>query len=349
MTVPRRHACTPSHRRARSALRLLGLAALLLAAARAPAEDPGARRDRAGDGGRLSLLEENDAFAFPPTDRWYTQGFEARWLSAASSIASAAGAAGAPQRRFEAFLGQQLFTPVNLSRYPPDPADRPYAGWLYLGAGLLADHGGRGLDHYELELGVVGPAALGKQTQSAFHGLSGQVNPRAWDHQLRNEPGAVLSYERKWRVTLGAAGALGLELIPELGASVGNVYDYAEASVLLRFGRNLGADYGTLRMRPALSGSAWFDPAAIRGSTGWSIFVGAQGRAVARDLFLDGNSWRASARVERKPAVADLTAGASFSWAARWRLDAGWIWRSKEFTTQPSSERFGSIDLSFGF
>jgi lipid A 3-O-deacylase len=345
MTEPRRPSRPPPHRRARAAPFLLGSTLLLFAAPRAPADDPGAHRDGApaADGGRVSLLEENDALAFPRTDRWYTQGFEAHLLSPAAS-----GAGGSTQRRFEGFLGQQLFTPANLSRYPPDPSDRPYAGWLYAGAGRFEEYGGHRLDHYELELGVVGPAALGAQMQAAFHGLSGQISPRAWDHQLRNEPGAVLSYERKWRVAPGPESAVGVEIIPELGASVGNVYDYAEASVLLRFGRNLRADYGTLRMRPALSGSAWFDPAAARGTTGWSIFVGAQARAVARDLFLDGNTWHASARVARKSAVADLTAGASVSWATRWRLDAGWVWRTREFAAQPAIERYGSIDLSFG-
>jgi len=290
------------------------------------------------------MLEENDAFAFPHTDRWYTQGLELHYLSGASPAAPAADGA----RRWEAFLGQQLFTPVNLALDPPDPNDRPYAGWLYAGAGLLREHGGQSLDHYALALGVVGPAALGAQTQSAFHALSGQISPRAWDHQLANEPGAVLSYERQWRVSLGAPDAVAAELIPELGVTAGNVYDYLEAGVLLRVGRGLGADYGTLRMRPSLSGTAWFDPRALEAGRGWSLFAGAQARAVARDLFLDGDTWRASAHVGHEGAVGDFTVGASWTFSARWRLDAGWVWRTREFPGQPSIDRYGSIGLSAG-
>src|SRR6266550_1320101 len=46
-------------------------------------------------------------------------------------------------RRTAIFLGQSIFTPKNLSIVPPEPHDRPYAGWLYVGASLLQETGGR--------------------------------------------------------------------------------------------------------------------------------------------------------------------------------------------------------------
>lgn len=266
-----------------------------------PADTP------ASQAGRISVIEENDAFAIPSTDRWYTQGLQVDYLSGpigpdrAASLPSllSVDPQGADLRRFELFLGQQMFTPVDLSRFPPDPADRPYAGWLYGGLGLFQETDHRQLAHLELQLGVIGPAALAAQAQDAFHGLSGQVNPRAWADQLKNEPGIVVSYERKWRIALPTASSIGFDAIPELGASLGNVYTYAEASALMRWGHNLKADYGAPRMRPALSGTTWFDPAQLDGSLGWYFFAGAQGRAVGRDLFLDGNTWRASPSVRQ--------------------------------------------------
>ncbi len=332
---------TPA-RPSRLAVLLLSLAATRAAVAEPPAA-------AASDGGerwrRCALLEDNDAFAVPHTDRWYTQGLELRCASPAGSRLREPGAA-ATSVEDEYFIGQQLFTPVNLAAYPPDPTDRPYAGWLYLGRGLAHDDDGRHLDHLEVELGVVGPAALGRQTQEAFHALSNQISPRAWDHQLRNEPGLVASYERRWRVTLIDAG-VGAELIPELGASLGNVYDYAAAGALVRVGRGLGADYGVSHPRPAPSGTGWFNP-RLAGAGDWSVFVGTEVRAVARDLFLDGNTWQASASVARRPAVADLVAGGALRWH-RWQLDAAWIWRTREFDTQATTDRYGSIGLRATF
>ena len=36
----------------------------------------------APESGRFTLIEENDALAPSPTDRWYTQGFQLSYLSA---------------------------------------------------------------------------------------------------------------------------------------------------------------------------------------------------------------------------------------------------------------------------
>src|SRR6266567_4597317 len=76
-------------------------------------------------------------------------------------------------RRTAIFLGQSIFTPKNLAIRPPDPHDRPYAGWLYAGASLLQETGSRMLENAELDFGIVGPGALGKQVQNDFHQFIG--------------------------------------------------------------------------------------------------------------------------------------------------------------------------------
>jgi lipid A 3-O-deacylase len=309
---------------------------------------------------RITIIEENDALAPNPTDRWYTQGFEAHYLS--TPIATGTGAdlllpgtyldpGSFRTRRFDLFFGQELFTPVDLTRNPPDPTDRPYAGWLYAGFGLLQETDRRTLDHFEVQLGVVGPAALGEEVQNGFHnlinGVISQHMAAGWGSQLSNEPGVVLSYEKKWRFSMPLGWGFGFDAIPELGASVGNVYTYGEAGAMLRFGRNLNADYGPARMRPSLSGTTWFDPSQLEGPLGWYVFVGAQGRAVARDIFLDGNTFVNSARVNKETLVGDLSGGLSFFWSDLTKVDFVLTWRSKEFTTQAEPDRYGGINISF--
>jgi hypothetical protein len=313
------------------------------------------------DHGRITIIEENDAFAFPnPTDRWYTQGFEARYLSA--PIAAGNGAdlllpgtfldpGSFRTRKFELLFGQQLFTPANLTLNPPDPTDRPYAGWLYGGFGLLQETDHRTLDHFELQVGVVGPAALGEQVQNGFHGVLNGLIPQhtaaGWGSQLSNEPGVVVSYEKKWRFSTPLGAGFGFDVIPEVGGSLGNVYTYGEAGAMLRFGRNLNADYGPARMRPALSGTTWFDPTQLEGPIGWYFFVGAQGRAVARNIFLDGNTFATSPSVTKETLVGDLSGGLSLFWSDLVKMDFVMTWRSKEFVGQSEPSRYGGINLSF--
>src|SRR5262245_32217273 len=265
---------------------------------------------RADDGYRLSLIEENDSLFFD-SDKHYTQGLRIAYLGPDVKDGSDWNApfdflggllpvfpAGEPKSRHYALsFGQSFFTPSVLTADPPDPRDRPYAGWLYLGASLLQDTDQRMLEHLELQLGVVGPAALGHQVQRKWHELVDATEPLGWDSQLENEPGIVLSYERKWRLTLAGDGDSGVDLIPELGASLGNVFTYGEAGAMLRFGRDLRVDYGPARIRPSLSGTDYFNGDYLKDDFGFYGFVGVQGRAVARNIFLDGNTFESSASV----------------------------------------------------
>jgi lipid A 3-O-deacylase len=303
--------------------------------------------------GRVTVIEENDALAPRPSDHWYTQGFELRYLSAPLQAAPDAllfadflDPTLPRERRFELSIGQAIFTPANLRAIPPDPRDRPYAGWLYAGVGLYRQNGHASLDHFELDVGVVGPDALAETVQDRFHALLRQPGPSGWPYQLKNEPGLVFSYEHKWRFGVPLGAGLSIDAVPELGTSLGNVYTYGEAGTLLRLGNNLKADYGPARIRPALS-SGWFDPAALESAWGWYLFVGAQARAVARDIFLDGNTFASSPRVQKRPIVGDLSGGASLFCADLAKIDLVLVWRSREFVGQSVPERYGGINISF--
>ena len=50
------------------------------------------------------------------------------------------------------------------------PHDRPYAGYLYTEIGLSANNEHR-MTLWELDLGVVGPLAMGEQVQNTTHDL----------------------------------------------------------------------------------------------------------------------------------------------------------------------------------
>jgi hypothetical protein len=339
---------------------LLGVQAAQAADVDAPAAAPPAVQPVPSGPGRITIISENDAYYFPnPTDQWYTGGTEFRYLS--PPIGLAAGAPLAPnflgqgairQQRYELLFGQEIFTPVNLALNPPDATDRPYAAWLYAGAGLYQQYANRSLDHFEVQVGVVGPAALGEQVQNGVHsiltslGLS-QHQAMGWDYQLKNEPGFVVSYDHKWRFGMPVGAGLSVDAIPEVGATVGNVYTYAETGTLLRFGRNLNADYGPAHMQPSLSGGSWFDPSELNGAFGWYVFAGGQVRAVARNIFLDGNSFVQSPSVEKYPIVADLSSGVSLFWGDIAKVDFVLIWRSKEFVGQSAPDRYGGINISF--
>ena len=300
------------------------------------------------------VMNENDAY-FNISDRHYTNGGyvsltspvrpdcqTCEWLSDRFILPSGTAAV---SHRYGFFVGQNMFTPEDLSLAVPDPGDRPYAGWLYAGARLYRESAGV-LDRLEVKVGVVGPASGADAVQRYWHALHwfGGVPPHGWSSQLKNEPGLVLSGQRIWRVSL-VDGFLDAEILPEANLSLGNVFTYAGAGASLRLGRNLRADWGPPRIEPALQGSDFIDRDAA-GSFAWYVFAGVEGRAVARNLFLDGNSFEDSPHVEKEIFVADFNAGLALI-AGAVALRAAYTERTREFETQRANDKFVSFTLSF--
>jgi hypothetical protein len=299
----------------------------------------------------LSLSIENDSLV--GADQYYTSGVQIAWRSASANLPGPlewlnrqlAPFMGPGQLRWGLAAGQNIFTPADTLRRDPDPRDRPYAGYLY-GAASLARDSGSSLTGFELQLGVVGPAALGEQAQNNLHRLINTDTYNGWDHQLKDEPVIAAIGQRLWRVPLTDVAGLQLEALPSVTLGLGTVQTYAGAGGVLRIGQGLEADYGPPRIRPALAGANFFQPRSD--AFGWYIFAGAEGRAVARDIFLDGNTWRDSRSVDRIPWVGDFQAGFAVIWRGV-RLSYTQVWRSKEFEGQPQAAQFGSVSVSFRF
>lgn len=328
------------------------LAALAAAASPSPAVRAAEPPPRAADtAAAIGFVYENDIFA--NADRHYTSGVQAfysppesstpDWITDAAEAFPLLDPAG--HKRVVFSLGQKMYTPADISRPVPDPDDQPYAGFLYADVGVLSETARR-LDRLNLTLGVVGPWAFARQTQIFVHHQTRSTIPKGWSHQLRNEPAVVLSYERAWRGLYEASPfGLGFDVTPRLGGSIGNVATLAAAGVTVRLGVDLPQDYGPPRISPANQGTSAFVPGR---DFGWYLFAGAEGRAVARNIFLDGNSFRDGPSVDRRPWVGDLQAGLAVT-VGGVRLAYTHIFRTKQFDGQPRADQFGSLSLSARF
>jgi hypothetical protein len=125
---------------------------------------------------------------------------------------------------------------------------------------------------------------------------------------------------------------------------LGNVFDYVGAGLMLRLGQGLAADWGPSRIAPALMGSDFQNPTGV----GWYLFASVEGRAVGRNLLLDGNSFQASRSVGHEDFVGDFSAGAALLFAFM-RVDFAYDRRASEFPGQQGTDQFASITLSFPY
>ena len=311
------------------------------------------------DGDTYTVQWENDRIA--NTDRHYTNGFRLSWVSEAVDsdpewakdiLETIYPFANLRKGRVGAAFGQSIYTPEDTSATALVVNDRPYAGWLYGGISVHAQTALPNsqltrdrLDTVELDIGVVGPYALGRQVQNGVHELTGVAKSDGWSHQLDNEPGIMLIGERRWRTKTVHPMGLELDVIPNIGGSIGNVMTFASAGTMIRLGQDLDVDYGPPLIRPALSGLPAVEDVS---DFAWYVFAGAQGRAVVRDIFLDGNTFSNIHSVDKKTFVGDFQIGAAIVYRGA-RLAITQVFRTREFEQQRQPDRFGAISLSVRF
>jgi lipid A 3-O-deacylase len=305
----------------------------------------------------ITLAVENDLFG-SGKDQYYTSGFRLSYFRAGAVPPSLISDIGELYPGFRIndttsvtfSIGQNLYTPDNITITQNQNNDRPWAGWLYASAGLLTitnDH----IDEIEMALGIVGSAALGEQTQKFVHEyISDSPEPKGWDNQLDNELGLNLSWQRRWPEwkTWGVGKDLWLSASPQIGLSLGNVYTHAETGMNFRLSpKSERFSDMPLRVRPAMPGTGYF-PKLDAKDTSWSLFGGVNARAVGRNIFLDGNTFENSHSVDKKSFVYDVNAGVDVTYGQT-RVSYTLVRRSEEFEGQNSPAIFGAISLSRRF
>jgi hypothetical protein len=304
-------------------------------------------------GGFWALTFENDIFA--GTDRDYTNGVRVSYTSHRNDLPLWGRAArdhlgwltDARDWYVAYAIGQNMFTPTDISDPTPPATERPYAGFLYASAAIIADRGDR-LDTIALDMGVVGPSALAEQSQKLVHDIGGFEDPQGWDAQLEDEFGFRLLYERKDRYGADIGGRLldlEVDAAPHYSLALGNVDTSAAAGLTVRIGADLESDYGPPRIRPAVSGPAFFGEGD---GFAWNLFLSAEARAVGRNIFLEGNTFRDSPSVDPHRLIGEVSAGVSTRFD-NVELTYTHVLRSKEYEGQEDPAMFGSVNVRMRF
>lgn len=244
-------------------------------------------------------------------------------------------------------LGQNLYTPADITLRETAPGDRPWAAWLYLSAGLATVTDNH-VDEVELTAGMVGPAAMGEPVQRAVHKTLGAKTPKGWDNQIENEPGLMVSWNRRWPAALEASsGPFHAALTPHAGVTLGNIYTYANTGATIYLAPSgSGLQDVPPRVRPAMPGTGFF--ATPEDGLSWYLFAGVDGRAMARNIFLDGNTFRDSPDVDKENFVADANIGLALTWDDL-RVSYSLTYRTREFAAQDHESVFGSISIGYRY
>lgn len=319
-----------------------------------------ARAQSADPESGIQIFTENDLFSRSKTDQWYTNGLRIVYLprkqewNALEEFNRLARRFYDPQAvvRIGFTLGQDIYTPRDIRNPNPQPWDRPWAGWSYIGAVAQAASPDT-QDTVELNIGAIGPSSGARSIQTRWHRMIGAPKPEGWANQIGDELGINLVWKHQIRRQYLCNS---LDLIPHYGLALGNIYTYASAGATLRVGQNLsgfGDDRSVTSLRRGASISGFCMPPDPK-DLEWQLFARTEGRLVAHNIFLDGNTFRDSASVTRRPWAWDVAAGASVRFLENFRITFTQTWRSMEFKpvderTPRGVHRYGTIVAAYEF
>lgn len=202
-------------------------------------------------------------------------------------------------------IGQTLATPSDIRIENPASDELPYSALLALRNSYMTITPTYA-DLVTTTIGLIGPAALGEETQKFVHKVIGANEPKGWDTQLKNEPVFQFSRSRTWRSWVSESG--NSDILTSCELSLGTISSAVSGGAYIRYGRNLRTSYATV----LFNSSRTSNPLGV--DNGWHLYAGLEAGYIFNQIFTDGNTFRDSRSIDYKHEYVGATAGLSYSW-----------------------------------
>ncbi len=305
-----------------------------------------------------SVTFENDAFAVPGSDKYYTNGVRLAFISStfdefndensSSWMRSIFGNmdlinAEGYKRSLAHGVGQIIITPDDITKSEEQPDDLPYAGLLYGFYSMSGQREGRA-ETISLMFGVVGPSSMAGDGQELLHKITGSDVPKGWKYQLKNELALNLSYDRRYLLASYRPGNYwDLDLVGTGALYLGNVMSGGNLSIAAVLGRL--NSFNPLSIRPDIVGRGSI---TANGSTRTGPFVlaGSGTDYWLHSFYLDGNSYGDGPSVDKKPIVYNRFFALGYNWLS-FSAHIGWVKHTQLFEGQKKGMEYGSINFTW--
>lgn len=299
----------------------------------------------------FNIAVENDVNSIggPGTDHDYTQGLKFSYTATTDQKPAWSNlfTDETTQTNFGFGLSQKMFTPNGIDNSNLIPNDRPYAGWLALETFYHFKNENR--SHIiNASVGIIGPESGAENIQNAYHKATNYKLAEGWHHQLATEPTLELSYQQRLRFFEfnRTPDNKVFDTIAIYGGDLGNVLIDGYIGAMTRFGFYLPHDLGPTR--PSLFSGERFITTDEESKNNFYFYTFAAARiiGVGRNIFLDGNTFKSSHRVTKKPLVIENEVGISASYR-KWNFTWRFVTTSPEFEERNEYHNFASVSISY--
>ena len=129
----------------------------------------------------ISFINDNDLYTSFYRDGYYTNGMFLTLRAFKNDNVEKAS-----KKIYKFQIGHLMFT-AQKSTYPfASLHDRPFAGYFFGSFGIDRFYKSNNILTTDIEIGVIGPNAKGKELQSFMHSIYNYPEPLGWKHQIQN-------------------------------------------------------------------------------------------------------------------------------------------------------------------
>ena len=288
----------------------------------------------------FGIKSDNDSYLATGQDRYYTNGIAISFRHAVDQFRLKAGTV---KKTWGVEIGQKMYNAKSGYVDEIGDVDRPFAAYLYVGGRLNWFYKNGQVLRTSVQIGIIGPNALGKETQSFLHDNFGFYAIRGWQYQVANsfEVNSAVDYTellirmKNDKIDLSATGYV----------NVGTTFSGVGGGFLVRSGAiNSFSNSASFNSRI----SSYFN-----GSPKKEFFFFARPmlHVVAYDATVQGGLFVADkgpVTYRPRPIVFSQDAGVVFA-DDKWTFTFTLTVKTKEIKSPAKPHQYGSIGISYRF
>lgn len=294
---------------------------------------------------QIGFVSDNDAYLGVKQDRYYTNGIEFYFIHALKNNPNQDTTAKLYKKIWGVNAGQKIFNAYAGKTYEIQNVDRPITGYVYASTYMQWLLKNETVFKAELQLGTIGPNALGKETQEFIHNTLKFYKPIGWQFQLNNAFGANLNLD--YLKLLHRFKNIKLDISLPIQLGFGSNFTRLNTALLFRTGK-FNVLYNSTATQSNVANNS---KANLDKYKEFYFYLRPSFSLILYDATIQGGLFVANkgpVTYNPKPLVFAQEVGLNYA-VNRFNVNLAFVFRSREIESTATVHKYGSIGLGYGF